>query len=84
MVVLNVEVPEATAERLRQIAGARETSPEAVMADALRWYLQDQAALEAAIADGEADAAAGRVIPHEEVMREMESWAAGIRARRLA
>jgi len=81
MVRISVDLPEELAERLRQAAGEMQSSPESLLAQAARTLLADRDALASALAAGEADIAAGREIPHAEVMREMQDWASALRAR---
>jgi predicted transcriptional regulator len=79
MTHLSIELPDELAARLRQVAGERDTTPDAVLADLVRWHLQDEAALEAAIAEGEADLAAGRVAAAEDVFRRLRDIVASAR-----
>ena len=81
MVRISVDLPEEVAERLRQAAGEMQSSPERLLAQAAEVMLAERDALDAAIAEGEADLAAGRVVPLEDVLREMEDWARSVRAR---
>jgi predicted transcriptional regulator len=84
MVRISIDLPDEVAERLRQAAGEMQSSPERLLAQAAEAMLADRDAFEAAIAESEADLAAGRVVSHEEVMREMRDWAQSIRARNTA
>lgn len=84
MAHFSVELPEDVADALRAVANGMQSSPERLLADAARGLLADHAAMEAAIARGEADVAAGRVVPHEEVMAELEEWARALRMRAQA
>ncbi len=84
MVRISIDLPEEVAERLRQAAGEMQSSPERLLAQAAEAMLAERDAFEAAIAEGEADVAAGRVVPHEEVLREMKDWAQSVRARSAA
>ncbi|HYZ31686.1 MAG TPA: ribbon-helix-helix protein, CopG family [Crenalkalicoccus sp.] len=84
MVTLSVNLSDDLAERLQRMAREARSTPEDLILAALRERLAEEDALAAAIARGEADIAAGRVVPHEEVMRELREWAAGLRARRTA
>ena len=81
MVRISIDLPEAVAERLRQAAGEMQSTPERLLASAAEAMLAERDAFEAAVAEGEADVAAGRVVPFEDVMREMEDWAKALRAR---
>lgn len=82
MVRISVDLPEEVAERLLRAAGEMQSSPESLLAQAAEDMLAERAALEAAVAEGEVDLAAGRLVAHEDVMREMEDWARSVRARR--
>ena len=84
MVRISVDLPDAVADRLRRAAGEMQSSPERLLAEAAEALLAERDAFEAAIAEGEADLAAGRVVPLEDVLREMEDWAKSVRARSSA
>jgi predicted transcriptional regulator len=81
MVRISIDLPEAVAERLRQAAGEMQSTPERLLASAAEAMLAERDAFEAAVAEGEADLAAGRVIPLEDVLREMQDWATSLRER---
>jgi predicted transcriptional regulator len=81
MVRISIDLPDEVAERLRQAAGEMQSSPERLLAQAAEVMLAERDALDAAIAEGEADLAAGRVVPLEDVLCEMEDWARSVRAR---
>jgi predicted transcriptional regulator len=81
MVRISIDLPEKVAERLRQAAGEMQSTPERLLAAAAEAMLAERDAFEAAVAEGEADIAAGRLIPFEDVRREMEDWAKSLRAR---
>ncbi len=68
-----VELPEDQATQLQGLAMLRATTPEALLTEAAQALLADAAALEAWIAEGEADAAAGRTVPFEQVMAELDA-----------
>ena len=84
MVRISVELPDEVAARLRQVAGEMQSSPETLLVQAAEAMLADRDAFAAVVTEGEADLAAGREVPHEEVMREMRDWAAELRRRHAA
>ncbi|MBU8546696.1 MULTISPECIES: hypothetical protein [Roseomonadaceae] len=81
MVRISVDLPEEVAAALQAAASARQSTPETLAAAAIRDRVADQAALEAALLQAEAEMEAGLGVPHDEVMLEMHAWAAEIRAR---
>jgi predicted transcriptional regulator len=81
MTHISLNLPDELAERLRRLAAESQSTTEALLLGAARDLVAAREGLDAMIARGEADFAGGRVVSHEEVMREMEEWAAGIRAR---
>ena len=84
MTHLRVELPDEVAAALTRLAAETGSTPETLLAEAAAGLLAEREAMERAIAEGEADAEAGRVVGHDEVMREMEAWAAGLRAKAQA
>lgn len=68
MARISVEVPDDLARRLSERAQAYGTSHEDVVLRALRSSLDGADALEAWIAEGEADVAAGRTVSLDEAM----------------
>jgi predicted transcriptional regulator len=88
MVRISVELPEEVAERLRRIAAAQATTAEAVAAAAISSAMteetefDDDPALQAAIAEAEADVAAGRVHPAEEVFARLDAIVAAALVRK--
>ena len=81
MAHFSVELPDDVADALRAVASGMQSSPERLLAEAARGLLAEHAALEATIARGEADIAAGRVVEHEVVMAELRQWAQDLRTR---
>jgi predicted transcriptional regulator len=81
MVRISVDLPEDVAEALGRAAADRQSTSEAMLADLAQRLIADEAALLATLAQSEAEMAAGLDVPHEEVMAEMRSWAADLRAR---
>jgi predicted transcriptional regulator len=84
MVRISIDLPDEIAARLRQAAGEMQSSPEHLLAQAAEEMLAERDAFEAAMAESEADIAAGRVVSHEDVMQDMRDWVAAMRARRAA
>jgi predicted transcriptional regulator len=70
-VTLTVTVPDAVGESLADVARHEGRTAESVAADAIAEHVAAALELRAKILRGEADIAAGRVIPHEEVMEEL-------------
>jgi predicted transcriptional regulator len=81
---INVELPEEALAELRRLAAERATTVESLAAGAILGALGEDAALDTALAEAEAEIAEGKGIAHEEVMREMRDWAAALRARGAA
>ena len=87
---LTITVPDEVAARLAELAAERQMTPEDCAAETLRdalgleFALPGMTAAETAayIAEGEADVAAGRVVSHEEVMRDLRDIIAQAKARR--
>jgi predicted transcriptional regulator len=82
MTHLRIELPDDVAGQLTRLASLRDTTPEALLVEIAQGLLAEAAAAEAAIAEGEADDAAGRVVPFEEAMGEVDAIIAEARARR--
>ena len=78
---ISVDLPDEVAEALTRAALSLGSTPDALLLEATRDFLAEQLAYDAALAESEAEMAAGREVPHEEVMAEMRSWAADLRAR---
>jgi predicted transcriptional regulator len=81
MTHLRIELPDDVAGQLTRLASLRDTTPEALLVEIAQGLLAEAAAAEAAIAEGEADDA-GRVVPFEEAMGEVDAIIAEARARR--
>lgn len=85
-----IELPEDQAEQLAALASLRDTTPEALLAEAARALLAgadlgplpEGEAFEAWIAEGLADEAAGRTVSWEEAMAEVDAIIASAKARR--
>ncbi len=73
MVRISVELPEDQAARLQHLAAFRFTTAEALLSEVAQGLVADGLALEAWIAQGEAEAAAGETVPFEEVMAELDA-----------
>jgi predicted transcriptional regulator len=82
MTHLRIELPDDVAGQLTRLASLRDTTPEALLVEIAQGLLAEAAAAEAAIAEGEADDDAGRVVPFEEAMGEVDAIIAEARARR--
>lgn len=81
MVRISVDLPEEVAAGLRQVADAMQSTPEHLMVQAAEAMVADRDALRQSIARGRADAAAGRVHDHDEVMAELDAWVEEVEAR---
>ncbi|PWS35851.1 hypothetical protein DFH01_19990 [Falsiroseomonas bella] len=92
MVRISVELPEEVAQALTRAAADRQSTREAMLVEAARAFIAadldfetfraDRDAYQTWIAEGEADAAAGRVVPAEEVFAELDVVIARARQRR--
>lgn len=74
-----IDLPDDEARRLADLATFRATTPEALLAGLANALVADAGALEAWIAEGEADLAAGRTIPFEDAMAEVDTIIAAAR-----
>jgi predicted transcriptional regulator len=74
-----IELPDDQAQRLTDLATIRATTPEALLAGLATALMADAGALESWIAEGEADLAAGRTVPFEDAMAEVDSIIAAAR-----
>jgi predicted transcriptional regulator len=92
MVRISVDLPDEVAEALARAAAERQSTREAMLLEAARAFVAaddgfeafvaDRAAFDAWIAEGEAEAAAGRTIPAEEVFAELRQRIASAGPRR--
>jgi predicted transcriptional regulator len=73
MTQFHVELPEEAAAALGRLAALHETTPEQLLAAAARDLLAEVAGLEQAIAEGEADLAAGRVVDFDNAMTDIDA-----------
>jgi predicted transcriptional regulator len=71
---LSVRLPAEIGARLDRLARETSISKSRLAKDAIVAYLDEQEHQLERIREGLADAAAGRVIPHDEVARWLESW----------
>jgi predicted transcriptional regulator len=74
---LSFRVPRAKAEQLEQLAGAMDRPKSWLLQRALDAYLDVQAWHIAHIEEGRRELREGKGIPHEEVVRSADRWAAG-------
>ncbi|MGG5886077.1 hypothetical protein ACLF3G_02985 [Falsiroseomonas sp. HC035] len=68
----SVELPEDQAARLQHLATFRATTAEALLAEVARSLVADADALESWLGEGEAQAVAGRTVPFEQVMADLD------------
>lgn len=73
-VVLTIRLPTEVKERLDRLASDSALSSSRLATDAIVGFLDEQERARGKIREGMADLAAGRVVPHEEVARWLESW----------
>jgi len=81
MVRISVELPDEVAEGFARLAQDRTSTPEALLS---RWAAEAVEArrdLEAGAAEALDDLAAGRTVDHEDVIAELDAWAADLEAR---
>jgi predicted transcriptional regulator len=74
---LSFRVAKTKAEQLEQLAGALDRPKSWLLQQALDAYLDVQAWHIAHIDQGERELREGKGIPHEDVVRWVEGWAAG-------
>jgi predicted transcriptional regulator len=82
MSTISIDLPDAALRDLQRLADETSTTVEALAASAILGMLDNDPALEAAIAEAEAEVAAGRVIPAEEVFAELDAIVAAALARK--
>ncbi len=79
---VTIALDEAVKAKLDAVALAEGRRPAELLIEAAERIVREEAALEAAIAEGEASLAAGKGIPHEEVVAELHArrarWASGV------
>jgi predicted transcriptional regulator len=73
---LNVQLPTDIEERLDRLAKTVSVGQSRLAATAIVAYLDDQERQLERIREGDADAKAGRVVAHQEVIRWLDSWGA--------
>lgn len=74
---LSFRVPKEKADQLDELAGAMDRPKSWLLQQALDAYLEVQAWHIAHIEQGRRELREGKGIPHEEVVRWVESWGAG-------
>ena len=72
--LLTVRVPNHLKRRLEGLVKATASNRSRLAVEALETYVDEQEAQLAKIDQGARDADAGRVVPHAEVKRYLESW----------
>ncbi len=78
---LTVRLPAETKDRLAELASLTRRTSSFLAAEAIAGYVARELAIVAAIERGREDARAGRVIPHDEVMREARAVIEDARAK---
>ncbi len=82
MTQFRIDLPEDQAASLGALAASQGTTPEALLAQAAQTLLADATTLETWLAAGEADAAAGRVVPFSQVLSDLDEIIVKAEARR--
>jgi len=70
---ISIRINDETREKLDQLAAGKDRSRNWVVKEALEQYIHHQDWIIEAIKEGEKDADAGNLIPHEEVMSSIEA-----------
>ncbi len=70
-VVIDARIPAELDEALSRLASAQRKSKSALVREALAEFVLSEEAFAAAVEEGLADARAGRLVDHDEVMREI-------------
>jgi predicted transcriptional regulator len=70
---MSITVPADSEEQIIALAEASGRKPEALVADAIRRYIEREADVIAKIRTGLADADRGETFAHEDVMEELEA-----------
>jgi predicted transcriptional regulator len=69
---VNVAIPRALYDELVTVGDTQGSSPEAVISEALRWYVAAGGDYERAVLEGIRAADAGEVITHEEFLADLQ------------
>ncbi|HUJ68931.1 MAG TPA: CopG family ribbon-helix-helix protein [Syntrophorhabdales bacterium] len=72
--LISVRVPEELAERLDNLSKATDRSRSYLAALAIEEFVAIQEWQVEAIKQGMADAEEGRVVPHQEALKELKKW----------
>jgi predicted transcriptional regulator len=78
-VAIAAQIPADLDEALARLASARGKTKATLINEALAEFVLSEEAFAAAVAEGLADAEAGNVAPHDEVMREIRDLLASKR-----
>ena len=70
---LNLRLPQGVAEGLARMAAHRNRTPSELVADAVVAMVRGDEAVRAGIERGLADMRAGRLVPHDEAMDELDA-----------
>ena len=70
---MTVRLPEATKERLARLAERTRRSRSFLASEAISAYVERELAIIEGVERGLADMEAGRVVPHDEAMRQIRS-----------
>jgi predicted transcriptional regulator len=71
-IAIEALIPAELNEALARLASARGKSKTTLVREALSEYVIGEQAFEAAVEEGRADARAGRLVDHDEVLAEIE------------
>jgi predicted transcriptional regulator len=80
-VTMTVRLPAQTKEQLAELASRTRRTSSFLAAEAIAGYVARELAIVAAIERGREDARAGRVVPHDTVMREARAVIAKARTK---
>jgi len=78
-IAIATQIPAELDEALTRLASARGKSKAILICEALAEFVLNEEAFAAAVEEGLADADAGNLIPHDEVMREIRGLVASKR-----
>jgi len=73
MTHLRIDVPDEIARHLSELAAVMRSTPEALVRQAIEELVSARDDIRMRIERGLADIAAGRTVPHEQVMAELEA-----------
>jgi predicted transcriptional regulator len=78
-VAIEARIPAELNKALTRLASARRKRKSTLLREALAAYVRSEQEFEAAVAEGQADARAGRLVDHDDVIREIRELLASKR-----